>query len=70
MKSAVPLLTPCVVFSCRLLADVVMQFPVWQDEVTLSVTPHGVGLRSYCEEGRGESMPHRDSATVEGYGPV
>ncbi|KAG7222131.1 hypothetical protein INR49_016703, partial [Caranx melampygus] len=35
----------------RLLGDMVMHFPVSQEEVTLSVTPLRVSLRNYYEDG-------------------
>ncbi|XP_075879161.1 cell cycle checkpoint control protein RAD9B [Nelusetta ayraudi] len=35
----------------RLLTDVAMQFPAWQEEVTLLATPDRVALRSHSEEG-------------------
>ncbi|XP_030273179.1 cell cycle checkpoint control protein RAD9B [Sparus aurata] len=35
----------------RLLGDMVMHFPVCQEEITLSVTPERVSLRNYYEEG-------------------
>ncbi|KAG8011668.1 Cell cycle checkpoint control protein RAD9B, partial [Nibea albiflora] len=36
----------------RLLCDMVMHFPLSQEEITLSVTPLRVSLRNYCEEGK------------------
>ncbi|XP_068617011.1 cell cycle checkpoint control protein RAD9B [Brachionichthys hirsutus] len=36
----------------RLLGDLVMHFPVSQEEITLSTSPLKVSLRNYCEEGR------------------
>ncbi|KAM8761258.1 cell cycle checkpoint control protein RAD9B isoform 2-T2 [Acanthopagrus schlegelii] len=35
----------------RLLGDMVIHFPVCQEEITLSVTPERVSLRNYYEEG-------------------
>ncbi|KAM3610792.1 uncharacterized protein V6R79_009041 [Siganus canaliculatus] len=35
----------------RLLGDMVMHFPVFQEEITLSTTPLKVSLRNYCEDG-------------------
>ncbi|KAM6931434.1 cell cycle checkpoint control protein RAD9B [Xenentodon cancila] len=37
----------------RLLTDMVMHFPVFQEEITLSMTPLRVSLRNYCEGGQG-----------------
>lgn len=39
---------------CRLFADMVMHFPMSQEEVTLSTSSLRVSLRNYCEEGKSE----------------
>ncbi|CAG5919551.1 cell cycle checkpoint control protein RAD9B [Menidia menidia] len=37
----------------RLLGDMVLHFPVFQEEITLSMTSLSVSLRNYCEGGKG-----------------
>ncbi|XP_061585825.1 cell cycle checkpoint control protein RAD9B [Cololabis saira] len=44
----------------RLLADMVMHFPVYQEEITLSMTAVRVSLRNYCEEGKGHLKMHTE----------
>lgn len=38
----------------RLLGDMVMHFPMSQEEITLSTSSQRVSLRNYCEEGKSE----------------
>lgn len=55
----------CVCFafnSCRLFGDMVLHFPVSQEEITLSMSPLRVGLKNYYEGGDGELMLQCDLA--------
>ncbi len=52
-------------YLCRLLADMVMPFPVSQEEITLSMSPLRVSLRNYCEGGNGELTLHCDLAQAQ-----
>lgn len=38
----------------RLLGDLVMHFPMSQDEITLSTSSQRVSVRNYCEDGKSE----------------
>lgn len=43
---------------CRLLSDMVMHFPVSQEEITLSMNPLRVSLTNYYDGGNGELTVH------------
>lgn len=49
---------------CRLLADMVMHFPMSQEEVTLSTSSLRVSLRNYCEDGKSELSRTQPLATA------
>lgn len=68
-KTSKDTLTPLLFFFTlyRLFSDMVIHFPLSQEEITLSTTPHRVSLRNYYEEGNGEmKILHFDLVTAQG----
>lgn len=65
MRDPVMVCICCAVCLCRLLCDMVMHFPVSQEEITLSASPLKVSLRNYHEREAGELVLHCDLAGAQ-----